>query len=176
VTEGESTCLQKGFENRAGDGGADRGDAGDLVEVQQTTQSIQSKGNTRLVCAQAAHNGGASPDRHHGHMMLATHREDSHHLVVTARAHDEVGDIVDRPRTATCIVDEGSPARGRESLRPRVADVLVTDGGAQSGGGGGSDPRRGDLPRGRFRCRPRRRDTDVLGEVVAHAGRQLRGV
>ena len=144
--------------------------------MQQPTQPIEGQRNAGFLCAQAAHHGRAAADGDDGDAVLTRDSNDAHDLVMAARAYDEIGHVIDRPGPASRIVDEGGAARRGESVRPRIAHMLIADDRAEGVRHRSGDPRGGQSPRRGIGGRPRAREADVLRKVVADARRELRGV
>ena len=140
VSQRESPRLQESLEDGPRDARSHGRQSRDFVEVQQAAESAQLDRDAGRLAAQATDDRRAATHGYDSDTMVACHRQDAHHLVVTCRADHHVRDVVDDSRSAPRIVDERRAAHGRESLGARIADVVIADCCAQRLDGGGADP------------------------------------
>lgn len=94
--------------------------------MQQSPESTECQRDARMIGAQAADDGGAPSDGDDHHAMRPRDVQDAHDLVVTAGAHDKIRHVIDGPGSASGVVNERRPARRGQSIRARIAHVVVT--------------------------------------------------
>jgi hypothetical protein len=95
--------------------------------MQQAAESVEDERHPRHIRAQPPDYRGAPTDGHDGQSVFASDGQHPQHLVVTARAHHRIGDVVDDARSTSCVVDEGGAAGRTEPGGAPLAHVLIAD-------------------------------------------------